>query len=264
MLLAQISDTHVIPAGKLLYGRIDTAGHLAAAVRHLNALRPQPDFVMVTGDLVDGGAPDEYVNFRHIVSALDSPFCLLPGNHDDRANLRAAFSEHGYWPSEGARLHYVIEDLPLRLICLDTVLPGQSGGALGDEQMAWLARRLDERRDHPTVIAMHHPPFVSGLAGMDTINCADGEALGAVVARHPQVERIICGHIHRAMSIRWHGTLVTTAPGTAHQVALDLAENAPVSWITEPPGCHLHYWRPGRGLVTHLSFVGDYGAPVPY
>jgi 3',5'-cyclic AMP phosphodiesterase CpdA len=264
MLLAQISDTHVVSAGRFLFGRIDTAGHLAAAVRHLNGLRPRPDFVVVSGDLVDRGAPEEYANFRRIISALEIPFSLMPGNHDDRAPLRAAFADHGYWPADGTFLHYAIEHLPLRLICLDTLVPGESGGMMCSERLAWLAARLDEAPGRPTVIAMHHPPFATGLAGMDAAGCANGAALGALVARHPQVERIVCGHVHRSMSIRWHGTLVTTVPSTAHQVALDLAESAPVSWVTEPPACHLHLWQPGSGLVTHLSQIGDYGRAVPF
>ena len=264
MLLAQISDTHIVPAGQFLFDRVDTAGHLAAAVRHLNTLSPRPDFVVVTGDLVDRGAAEEYANFRRILSALEIPFCVIPGNHDDRANLRAAFSDHGYWPTDGTFLHYVIEDLPLRLICLDTLVPGESGGMLCSERLDWLAARLAEAPRRPTVIAMHHPPFVSGIAEMDAANCANGDALGTLVARHPQVERIICGHVHRSRSVRWHGTLVTTVPGTAHQVVLDLTAAAPVSWNTEPPGCHLHLWQPAGGLVTHLSFIGDYGRPVPF
>lgn len=263
MLLAQISDTHVVAAGQLLFGRVDTAGHLAAAVRHLNGLSPRPDLVVVTGDLVDRGAPEEYANFRRIMAALEIPYCVLPGNHDDRDALRAAFADHRYLPQDGGQLHYVIEDLPLRLVCLDTLVPGETGGLISGQGLDWLAARLAEAPDRATMIAMHHPPFATGIAGMDAANCAGGAALGALVARHPQVERIICGHIHRSISIRWHGTLVTTVPGTAHQVALDLAAEAPVSWIAEPPGCHLHLWRAG-GLVTHLSPIGAYGPAVPF
>ena len=262
MLLAQITDPHVTAAGALLFGRLDTAAHLARAVAHLNRLRP--DFVLVTGDLVNDGTPAEYRNLRGILAALDAPHALLPGNHDERANLRAAFVDHAYWPTEGEFLHYTIEDLPLRLIALDTLVPGEPGGRLCAARLAWLAARLAEQPRRPTVIAMHHPPFVSGLAHLDAMNCAGGEALGAIVARHPQVERIVCGHVHRPIFLRWHGTIVSTAPSTAHQVALDLSPDAPSSWLAEPPACHLHYWRPGVGLVTHLSLIGDYGPRRPF
>ena len=98
---------------------------------------------------------------------------------------------------------------------------------------------------------MHHPPFLTGLAEMDAINCDNSAALGAIVAEHPQIERIVCGHVHRPMVIRWNGTVVTTAPATAHQVALNLLDGTPTAWIMEPPACHLHYWRADSGLVTH-------------
>jgi 3',5'-cyclic AMP phosphodiesterase CpdA len=99
---------------------------------------------------------------------------------------------------------------------------------------------------------------------MDAIKCDNGAALGAIVARHPQIERIICGHVHRPITVRWHGTVVTTVPGTAHQVALDLRTGSPTAWIMEPPALHLHQWRADLGLVTHQSYIGDYGPPTPY
>lgn len=264
MLLAQISDLHLTEKGERLFDRIDTAGFLARAVAHLNALEPPADFVIVTGDLVDRGSIAEYQHLRALLGKLRRPFALMPGNHDDRFNLRRAFADHAYWKGAGEFLQYVIEDLPVRLIALDTVIPGESGGRLCRTRLDWLAARLEEQPKRPTVVAMHHPPFASGLTGMDAIACANSEALGAIVARHPQIERIICGHVHRPMTLRWHGTVVTTAPATAHQVTLDLRDKSPVSWIMEPPACHLHYWRPDSGLVTHQSYIGDHGPPTDY
>jgi len=264
MLLAQISDLHVTARGKRLFDRVDTPAFLRRAVAHLNALAPRPDFVMVTGDLVDEGSPAEYENLRQILTDLPDPWAVMVGNHDDRASLRQAFADHPYLPRGGEFLQYVIDDLPLLLIALDTLVPGESGGTLCPARLEWLAARLEERPDRPTVIAMHHPPFVTGLTEMDAINCANSAALGAIVAQHPQIERIICGHVHRPMVVRWNGTVVTTAPATAHQVALDLEDGTPTSWIMEPPACHLHYWREDAGLVTHVSYIGDYGPSTPY
>jgi 3',5'-cyclic-AMP phosphodiesterase len=264
MLLAQISDLHVVAPGEQLYDRIDTPGFLARAVAHLNALEPQPDFVWITGDLVDRGSIAEYDNLRALLQPLQIRWALLPGNHDDRANLRQAFADQPYLPCNGEFLHYVLDDLPLRLIALDTLIPGESGGRLCQARVDWLADRLEERPDRPTVVAMHHPPFLTGLTEMDSINCDNSAALGALVVQHPQIERIVCGHVHRPMTVRWNGTVVTTAPGTAHQVTLDLKEGSHTSWIMEPPALHLHYWRPGTGLVTHQSYIGDYGPPTPY
>jgi Icc protein len=264
MLLAQISDLHVTAKGKRLFDRIDTPAFLARAVAHLNALDPRPDFVWITGDLVDQGSAAEYAYLREILRALSIPWALMPGNHDDRAALRQAFTDQPYLPPGGEFLHYALDGLPLRLLALDTLIPGESGGRLCAARLDWLRDRLEEHPDRPTVVAMHHPPFLSGLAEMDAINCDNSAALGAIVAEHPQIERILCGHVHRPIVMRWHGTVVTSAPATAHQVALDLQDGSPTAWIMEPPACHLHYWREDSGLVTHVSYIGDYGPPTPY
>ena len=264
MLLAQISDPHVTAKGKRLFGRIDTPAFLQRAVAHLNTLARRPDFVWITGDLVDQGSPAEYAHLRELLGGLQIPWALMPGNHDDRANLRQAFADQPYLPRDGEFLQYAVDDLPLRLLALDTLIPGESGGRLCQARLDWLADRLEERPDLPVIIAMHHPPFLTGLSEMDTINCDNSAALGVLVAEHPRIERIVCGHVHRPMVVRWNGTVVTTAPATAHQVALDLKDGIPTAWIMEPPACHLHYWRADAGLVTHLSYIGDYGPPTPY
>lgn len=264
MILAQISDLHVTAKGKKLYDRIDTIGHLRNAVRHLNDLQPRPDFVIISGDLVDEGSMAEYEMLRDLLSGLSTPYVLMPGNHDERGNLRRAFADHSYLPKNGEFIQYAIEDQPLLILALDTLIPGEGGGRLCPARLEWLAALLEAHRSRPTLIAMHHPPFVTGVEGMDDIKCENGAALGAIVARHPQVERIVCGHVHRPICVRWHGTVVTTAPSTAHQVALDLRDGSPVSWIMEPPACHLHYWQPENGLVTHLSYIGDYGPATAF
>src|SRR5688500_6778311 len=130
MLIAQISDTHIRPKGVLAMGRVDTAGHLARAVAHINALRPAPDLVLVTGDLADAGMAEEYAHLRDLLAPLAMPVHLIPGNHDLRAPLRAAFAAHRYL-QEGELLQYVVDGGPLRLIALDTLTPGHPHWEVG-------------------------------------------------------------------------------------------------------------------------------------
>ena len=264
MLIVQITDTHLKGEGELLYGRIDTAGYLERAVAHVNALDPRPDVALVTGDLVDGGKAAEYANLRRVLSQLAMPFFLIPGNHDARETLREAFPDHAYLPRDGA-LHYAIEDLPLRLIALDTLVPGKGYGALDGAQLDWLEARLAEG-DRPTLIFMHHPPFDVGMAAMDNDYrlVEGGERLAEIVRRHGNVERVLCGHVHRPIQVRWAGTMGSVAPSTAHQAALDMRPGAKLSLAMEPPGVSLHLWNPATGLVTHTSYVGDYGGPRPF
>lgn len=263
MLIVQMSDMHLKGEGELLYGRIDTQGFLERAVAHVNALDPRPDIALVTGDLVDGGKQAEYANLRRVLSRLAMPYYLVPGNHDAREPLRAAFADLGYLPPSGF-LQYVVEDLPLRLIALDTLVEGKGWGALCDERLDWLAARLAES-GRPTAIFMHHPPFSTGIRVMDGMRLNEGEARFAELVRaHGLVERVMCGHVHRPIQVRWAGTIASIAPSTAHQATLDLREEAKLSMTMDPPGVMLHLWRPEVGLVTHTSYIGDYEGPRPF
>lgn len=263
MLIAQISDTHLKKQGELLFGRIDTAAHLERAVAHINALDPKPDIVVATGDLVDRGKPEEYLNLKRVMNSLSVPVFLIPGNHDDRDALRAAFPENSYLPTSGF-LQYVIEDLPVRLIALDTLVPGKSHGELCATRLDWLEARLTES-EKPTVIIMHHPPFECGIEAFDKSRLNVGsERLTELVRRCNNVERVMCGHVHRPIQVRWAGTMASIAPSTAHQATLDLRAGSPYSMMMEPPGFALHQWRPSSGLVTHVSYVGTYEGPRPF
>jgi 3',5'-cyclic-AMP phosphodiesterase len=263
MLIAQISDTHIVPKGRMAMGRVDTASHLKRAVAHIGGLRPSPDLVLVTGDLVDAGSPDEYAHFRELLAPLPMPVHVIPGNHDARDALRAAFADHRYLPRDGF-LQYAVECGPVRLIALDTLTPGAPHGELCAERLGWLEARLAES-DRPTIIFMHHPPFDCGMTEFDEARLnVGGEKLAAIVQRHPNVERILCGHVHRPIQVRWAGTIASVAPSTAHQATLDLAPDAPLMYSMDPPAVALHLWQPGAGLVTHLSYVGDYDGPYPF
>src|SRR5690606_2785328 len=116
---------------------------------------------------------------------------------------------------------------PVRILALDTVVAGQGGGALCGARLAWLEQKLQEQPDRPTIIAMHHPPFTTGIGHMDRQGLAAPEKLARIVRRFPNVERIICGHLHRDIQTRFAGTIAGTCPSVAHQVALDLRAEAP-------------------------------------
>jgi 3',5'-cyclic-AMP phosphodiesterase len=260
MVIAQITDTHIKPQGVLSYGRLDTTPYLERAVEHLLSLTPRPDVVLATGDLVDAGLPEEYRRLRELLAPLSMPVYLIPGNHDDRDALAAVFTDHAYLPRGGRFMQYVVEGHPVRLIALDTLDPGRIGGLLCAERLEWLAARLDEAPARPTLIFMHHPPFATGIATMDAHGLANAAEFANVVRRHTQIERIVAGHLHRPIQSRVGGILASTAPSTAHQVALDLEER-PLSFTMEPPACQLHVWSAETGLVSHTSYIGNYDGP---
>jgi Icc protein len=257
MLVAQITDTHITAPGKLLYGAVDTASALERAVAALGRTRPVPDVTLITGDLVDAGVPEEYAYLRTLLAPLRMPIFVIPGNHDAREPMRNAFAAEGYFPRLGF-LHYIIEDYPVRIVALDTLVPGEAGGALCKGRLQWIEQTLAASPERATLVAMHHPPFATGIVPMDRMGLAGSADFAEIIRRHPQVERICCGHLHRAIDRRFAGTVAGTAPSTAHQAMLDLRPEEPLSFVFEPPGYQLHLWGEDAGLVTHTAAIGDW------
>ncbi len=265
MMIAQITDLHVRPRGKRAYGVVETNDMLEATVAAINGLPRLPDVVIATGDLTDCGLPEEYAELRRILSALEMPVYLVPGNHDRRTEMAAAFGDDGYLPDDGEFLHYVVEDNDVRLIGLDSIVPGAGYGRMCEQRLRWLDARLYEERERPTLVFMHHPPFSTGLAAMDDINCRDGEKMAAVIGKHRHVERVVCGHHHRPIVTRWAGTIGSVAPSTAHQVTLHLAPgNEPSTFTMEPPAYQIHTWDEAAGLISHTAYVGRFAGPYPF
>lgn len=263
MILAQISDLHIAPPGVKLSGVVDTADYLQKALRQIGRLKPVPDALLITGDLVDHGRAEEYRRLRELLSPLAMPVYVIPGNHDDRDALRAAFADHAYLPREGF-LHYVIDALAVIIIALDTVVPTEAGGALDEARLTWLAARLQETQGKPTIIMMHHPPFPTGIGFMDSCGLLVGAAeFARLVARHANVERILCGHVHRAIEARIGASFAMTCPSTCHQIPLDLTDNGEEAFTLEPPGFRLHRWD-GVRIVTHIAAIGDFPGPYPF
>lgn len=264
-LIAQISDLHLKAGGKLSYGVVDTLAALRRAVDQLNASQPRPDIVVISGDLVDFGHPDEYAVLRPELQRLAMPCYLVPGNHDDRAHLLAAFADHDYLPQlPEAPLDWVVDSHPVRLIGLDTTIPGSHGGQLQDSQLRWLDAQLALRPQVPTVLILHHPPFISGIGHMDREPFCNAAALEWLIGGHPQVERLLCGHLHRSIQRRFAGSLSCVCPGVSHQIVLDLQPSAPAHFNLEPPGYLLHHWHAEHGLVTHTGVFGEYPGPYPF
>ncbi len=263
-LIAQISDLHIKTRGALTYRVVDTARHLRECIAHINGLKQQPDIIVATGDLTDFGKPEEYELLRELLGEFKLPLYMIPGNHDERGNLRAAFPGHAYLHQSADFIEYVIDDHPLRIVALDTVIPGASGGSLQQASLGWLDTQLRARPDAPTVVLMHHPPFRTLIGHMDDIGFANPGAFKAVLANHPQVLAVLCGHLHRPIVTVGLGILMSTAPSPAHQVTLDLSEDAPPSFTMEPPAFRLHAWSREDGWLSHTAYVGNFAGPYPF
>ena len=258
MLIAQISDLHVTAGGSLVYERFDTGAALARCVRHILGLKPRPEVLLATGDLVNDGSAAEYRRLRDLLAPLTMPVFLIPGNHDDRGAMHAGFGDHAYLSGGGRPMYYAVEGHAVRMLALDTTVPGSVGGALDADQLAWLESELGSSPRHPTLVFMHHPPFRTGIHRMDQIGleAASAQRLGAVVSRHRQVERLTAGHVHRDIRARWNDVMASVCPSAAFQYNLDLAGEG-LKPTEEPPAYQLHFWN-GSELVTHtMTVTGD-------
>jgi 3',5'-cyclic AMP phosphodiesterase CpdA len=258
MLIAQITDMHVKPRGELLLDQFDSYGALERAIERINRCSPLPDLMVATGDLAADGRPEEYAALRHLLDGVRMPYLLLPGNHDDRGNLRAAFPGQPW--ADGRFLLYAVDDWPLRIVALDTVVAGQPHGELCPGRCRWLDETLSEQPDRPTVVMMHHPPFATGIAHMDGMGLTDPAGLAAVVAKHRQIVRILCGHIHRPIQTMFAGVAASVAPATSFQVELKLDNSKGILLTKEPPAFQLHSWTTDGGLLSHTAYVEDFGA----
>jgi 3',5'-cyclic-AMP phosphodiesterase len=249
ILLAQISDLH-IGAG---VGEPDPARRAERVVAALADLDPAPDAVVVTGDLAQLGEPGEYARVRELVALLDIPLHALPGNHDVRAALREALlGDVATGP--GDYLQYETRVGRLRLLVCDTIIPGEDGGRLCADRLAWLDAALAADREAPTVVAMHHPPLTTGIEAMDQIGLDPGSRteLAAILGRAPNVMRVVAGHVHRPMYSTCGGRAVFSCPSTDVAIRLDLRGGAPLGVVDEPPAYALHLVTDGT-LVTHVQ-----------
>ena len=249
MVVAQITDMHVKRRGFVLPHMPHVIGPLRRALAAIVSLREQPACVIATGDLTEHGQREEYERLRDILAEVDVPVYLLPGNHDRRAEMRAVFTDAEYLHGQGKAVLFTIESERLRLVALDTSEAPRQGGYLDDRRLRWLDERLGERRDTPTILAMHHPPFKTGLFYFDDQPFAGVDLLGEIVRRHPQVRRIICGHVHQVIERNWNGALAVSSPSTAPSLVVR-PNSRGVS--LEPGGFLLHRIDDRGVLRTHL------------
>jgi len=219
-------------------------------------LEPRPDAVLLSGDLVDSPSEEAYEQALRMLRELDLPLHAIPGNHDDRDMLRARFGP-GPAPS-GAPVNIAADCGPLRLIGLDTVRPGGEAGALDEGQLEWLAHTLAEHGRRPTLLALHHPPALTGVRVMDAIALAaeDRVALAALLERHPQVRALTCGHAHTTMLATFAGRPLLVCPSTNSAMTLDLRprDDLPFTPADRPIGFAVHALVGGH-LLSHVQPV---------
>ncbi len=215
--LLHLSDTHLRAGDSRIWDAISGAEHLARALGVIEASGVAPDAIVVTGDLVDLGERAAYADLRAMVepfaARLDAPVVWVMGNHDDRAAFRAEL-----WDDHSADLRPIdrVDEFDgLRIITLDTSVPGHHHGELSDAQLAWLAGILATPAPLGTIVAMHHPPVPSVLALAATVELREQRRLEQVL-RGTDVRAIIAGHLHYSTFATFAGVPVSVASSTCY------------------------------------------------
>ena len=250
MLIAQISDTHILASASDLPAAQLRADCLRRCVADIN--QQHPDAVIFTGDTVQHGQSEEYVRLCRLLASLHAPLYLIPGNRDDNEAMRAAFNDKTYLPESGDFFHYTVEDYPLRLVALDSTLSGERKGVFCPERQVWLDEVLSEQPNRPTLLFIHHPPFDVGDHYIDGYRRPEeAGALSDIVSRHPQVVGMLCGHVHCPVERQWAGTSARIMPS----IAVDVRKGIDETEAREQPIYMLHRWAEKTGLVSEARIV---------
>ncbi|TFD50193.1 phosphodiesterase [Cryobacterium frigoriphilum] len=226
--LLHLSDTHLLAGGNRLYGSVDVEAHLAELFAEVEASGARPEAIVFTGDLADKGEPGAYDLLRRMVEPiaerLGAKVIWVMGNHDDRAAFRAALlpPHTGNDPIDpSSPIDQVYEINGLRVITLDTSVPGHHYGAISDRQLLWLARELSTPAPDGTILALHHPPVPSVLDLAVAVELRDQDRL-AQVLRGTDVRSILAGHLHYSSFSTFAGIPVSVASATCYTQDLNV------------------------------------------
>ncbi|MCF3936552.1 phosphodiesterase [Acuticoccus sp. M5D2P5] len=260
---AQLTDFHLRPPGTLTLGEVDTDRLVSAAIDRVNAEHPEIEAVLVTGDLTDLGEEEAYNRAAMLLARFAVPVLVIPGNHDRADVMRDAFAAFPGVATAAVdgKICHATEIGGVTVVSLDTLVANAPHGTVGVEQLDWLDATLAAATG-PALVAMHHPPFAVGIGFMDRVSLTDSAALAAVLTRHPNVMRVVCGHVHRTIVGAVGRVPAIAVPGVAHQVHLSLSPEAGPALVMEPPAYGIHIVRDGE-TISHVAYVDDYGPPIP-
>ena len=219
MKIIQVTDVHLGRRGEIRYGA-DLHERLDRCIEHINARHADATLCVFTGDLTDAGEPQAYADLKAALSRLAVPYRLLPGNHDRRANLIAAFPDNG--TDENGFAQSVFDTPEGRLIFLDSLAEGRVTGELCDSRLGWLDARLAEATGKAAYIFLHHPPVELGLTLLDPLGLEQPRRLTDVLTRHGNVRYIFFGHVHRDIAGTVAGIPFSAQRGLHARFMLDL------------------------------------------
>jgi len=251
VIIAQISDTHIA------LDTPDAARRLAdfaAVVDDINALDPAPDLIVHTGDIVHNGRAEEYAEACRILQCAKAPVYVIPGNKDDRAQLRTAFAADGYLDPGSEFIQYAVEGHSVRLVMLDTVSSRSNKGDFCARRLEDLDRLIGADPAQPVAVFLHHPPF-EVLVGPERMHFESAEAMSALrdgLLRSGRVTAIFCGHVHRPTE----GHIGTIPVTVATAVATTLRKGDYPAHMEGKPVYCVHRSDPSGGFAIETRIAG--------
>lgn len=251
--IAHLSDSH-------LGAHATATGRTERVLQHVDALTPRPDVVLLTGDIADHGAPQEYREARALLDgrAGGVPLLMCPGNHDIRAAYGAILRDLPVdRPDDPINEAHVIGGVKFCMLdSLVTAAPGEriDHGFLGPVTLEWLDRELAS--GEPSFVCLHHPPADVHLDLMDPIGLRDGAELATVLGRHDNVIATLAGHAHSACAMTFAGRPLLLPGGLVSTVTLD-AEPLPVLTSELPPMFAVHFVDADKQVITHWRALPD-------
>jgi len=251
MIIAQISDTHIALDTPDADRRIRD---FERTIADINALDPQPDVIVHTGDIAHNGRPDEYAEAVRILGHARAPVYVLAGNKDDRANLRAAFAARGYLLTDSEFIDYAVENFPVRLIAVDTLSSASNRGDFCPVRAKRLIDMIDAETSKPIAVFAHHPPFEVEV-GPDPINFDTPEAmerLRQALQHSGRVVHVFSGHVHRGTAGHVGRIPATVMPS----IATTLRKGEYPANMKMRPIYHIHRFDPAWGFTTESRMVG--------
>ena len=267
MKIIQFTDLHLRGDDKLSFGVADTVKLVGDTMKYFNEMPEEdlPEFFVVTGDLADNGNLTAYHKIHEYLTQLPRPVYVLPGNHDNRANMKEILKEMCPVEEEmDPYICYSIDDQPIRAIIVDTMYESKHYGGLDEKVAQWLEKKLAEQPDKPTIVFTHHPPFITGMGKMDE-GFDNKERFAEVLNTHKDV-KLCCGHMHRPIMAQWKGTPLMTCPPVAMLIDLKLTPEGGDDFFLADPFYAVHHLTED-GINTHFSVIptgASYDGPYPF
>lgn len=255
--IVQLTDLHVFRDRQTLLKGVATWHFLEQVVELLRRLDPRPDAVVITGDHTHDELPETYQAIRKLLHPWLDRLWQVPGNHDDRTELRKAFHD---------RINGTA-DAPIRFgfsapgwLCLgvDTHIPGSVAGQIDAEQIEWISTQLQASPHARCALFMHHPPVLLNSIWMDAIGLRGRELLAELCGAEPRIRLICCGHVHHESRSRQGHAAVYTTPSTGIQFAPDSDQP---KFVPGQPGFRIIDLTPA-GYSTEILRISEFSEPV--